>query len=85
MTTDKDFESALKPYYAEFLKRIRVEHCLSQEEMADALQISTRSYINLEHGKSLFKARTLFKLVFSFNLDANELIYGAKRFFDEEK
>ena len=41
---------AMKPVVCNWLRRYRIQHRLSQEQMARAFMISCRSYADLEHG-----------------------------------
>ena len=44
--------ASMKQCFRNELRKTRVDRNLSQEEMAHTLSISTRSYSDLEHGKS---------------------------------
>lgn len=43
-------KDAMKPVVCNWLRRYRIQHRLSQEQMARAFMISCRSYADLEHG-----------------------------------
>ncbi len=43
-------KDAMKPVVSNWLRRYRIQHRLSQEQMARAFMISCRSYADLEHG-----------------------------------
>lgn len=43
-------KDAMKPVVCNGLRRYRIQHSLSQEQMARAFMISCRSYADLEHG-----------------------------------
>ena len=62
----------LQTVIAEELREYRKEHALSQAQLAQKLQISVRSYIDLEHGLFLPSATTL--LLFQLQLDDQELL-----------
>ena len=62
----------LQTVIAEELREYRKEHALSQAQFAQKLQISARSYIDLEHGLFLPSATTL--LLFQLQLDDQELL-----------
>ena len=62
---------SMKQCFRNELRKTRVDRNLSQEEMAYTLSISTRSYSDLEHGKS-------FCSLFTFLLFLN--IYGDNDF-----
>ena len=53
------------------IKRAELE--LSQEEMAEKLNISLRSYSNLEHGVSFCSALSLINYVNNCNVDKDKL------------
>lgn len=65
-------KGALQAVIAEELREYRKEHALSQAQFAQKLQISVRSYIDLEHGLFLPLATTL--LLFLLRLDDQELL-----------
>ena len=62
----------LQTVIAEELREYQKEHALSQAQFAKKLQISVRSYIDLEHGLFLPSATTL--LLFQLQLDDQELL-----------
>ena len=43
-------KDAMKPVVCNWLRRYRIQHRLSQEQMARAFMISCASYADLEHG-----------------------------------
>lgn len=51
----------------------RAELGLSQEEMAERLCISLRSYSNLEHGKSFCSALSLINFINNCDVDKDKL------------
>lgn len=51
----------------------RAELALSQEEMAERLDISLRSYSDLEHGNSFCSALSLINFVNNCNVDKEKL------------
>ena len=65
-------KDTLQAVIAEELREYRKEHALSQAQFAQKLQISVRSYIDLEHGLFLPSATTL--LLFLLRLDDQELL-----------
>ena len=65
-------KDALQAVIAEEFYAYRKEHALSQAQFAQQLQISVRSYIDLEHGLFLPSATTL--LLFLLELDDQELL-----------
>ena len=62
----------LQAVIAEELHEYRKEHALSQAQIAQKLQVSVQSYIDLEHGIFLPSATTL--LLFQLQLDDQELL-----------
>ena len=75
----------LKTYCSSMLKAVRTEHNLSQEAMAEILQINVRSYADLECGKSLFSTPTMLLFIIRFELDANKFVYDTAPFFDDSE
>ena len=65
-------KDTLQVVIAEELREYRKEHALSQAQFAKKLQISVRSYMDLEHGLFLPSATTL--LIFQLQLDDQELL-----------
>lgn len=63
----------LKKSFRNELITKRAELELSQEEMAEKLNISLRSYSNLEHGISFCSALSLINFVNNCNVDKEKL------------
>lgn len=55
----RKFHAQLKPYLRTVLTQHRAEKGLTQEQMAEALYMTPRSYGSLERGKAGFSAVTL--------------------------
>ena len=55
----KHYETIFKRFFCTTLFRIRCDQNITQEEMADRLAMSTRSYIDLDHGKTGCSGLTL--------------------------
>lgn len=55
----KQYEKVLKAFFHEKLFRCREELGISQEEMAHRLAMASRTYVELDHGKSGCGALTL--------------------------
>lgn len=55
----KQYEEVLKSFFHEKLFYRRVELGISQEEMAHRLAMGSRSYVDLDHGKSSCSGLTL--------------------------
>ena len=60
------FYNAQKTLRMHSLQTRKTSH-MTQEQMAENLQISVRSYSDLEHGKCNFSCRTLFNYLFLLN------------------
>ena len=54
-----NMKKALQEVFPVELKKYRVQHDMTQEVMAKDLMVSTRSYIDLEHGECMPCAATL--------------------------
>ena len=54
-----DLQKILQAFMAENFKQYRQRQGLSQEGMARKLELSTRTYVDLEHGKYCPSAATL--------------------------
>lgn len=63
----------LKIYLKNALAEKRAELGLSQEQMAENLNISLRSYSNLEHGKYCCSLSTFISYVNNCNVDKDKL------------
>lgn len=59
----------LCPILSSYLKKARRASLFTQEQMADQLGISVRSYANLEHGRSLCSTPVLILFMMSTNQD----------------
>ena len=58
---------------------------ISQAEMANKLEISTRQYSNLETGKSLCSMKTLAMFLEYSGVDKDEFISGLVETFEESE
>ena len=81
---NKIYEEFLKKYLSQKIKETRKQQGLTQEQMAEALDISTRAYVNLEHGKSICKVQTLFHFL-SFYQDPENLLKEITQILEEVK
>lgn len=68
----KYYKYLLQDFLAEQIRRYRAEHGMTQEQMAEALRISPRSYIDLEHKKYGCSATTA--VFFLIRLDVETLL-----------
>lgn len=59
---------------AKNLANLRKEHHLTQEQMAEKLQMSKNGYAKLERGESKLNIEYLFKIAQVFNIDVSELL-----------
>lgn len=62
----------IKEYFKVQLLRFRAARGISQENAAELLDISTRSYSNLEHGKYCLSTPTL--LIFLVTISEDEVL-----------
>lgn len=81
---DKIYEEFLKKYLSQKIKETRKQQGLTQEQMAEALDISTRAYANIEHGKSICKVQTMFHFL-SFYQDPENLLKEIAQILEEVK
>lgn len=65
------YKRLLQDFLAEQIRRYRRENGLTQERMAEALRISPRSYIDLEHGR--YGCSMMTAIFFLVNLDKEPL------------
>ena len=65
---------ALRAYMAKCLAKARKESNLTQSKLAEKLMMDTRSYVSLEHGKSLCCTLTFIIYLCFFGKDVEELI-----------
>nr|WP_325300529.1 helix-turn-helix domain-containing protein [uncultured Dysosmobacter sp.] len=68
----KYYKYLLQDFLAEEIRRYRAENGMTQEQMAEALRVSPRSYIDLEHKKYGCSAVTAF--FFLIRLDMETLL-----------
>lgn len=68
----------------EFMTK-RAELNLSQEKMAEYLNISLRSYSNLEHGKYCCSLTTFINYVNNFDVDKDKLFSELAEIMDESE
>ena len=72
------YKSLLRMFLRDTLYSYRKDHGLSQEQMAELLHISPRSYIDQEHGRYSFSAATL--MFFLLSLSDEEKLTLTRRF-----
>ena len=56
-----------------FISKLRKEKNLTQEELAEKLEISQRSLSKIETGQNFVKSNTLEKLLKAFDISCNDL------------
>lgn len=76
----RKFRKLLKPYLQNVLNLTRHENNITQEDMADFFYMSTRSYCDLERGKSGFSAVSLIILLAFLPNDV--MVQVVRGFFD---
>lgn len=55
------------------IKRLRMKYGYTQEQLAEKMQIATRTLCGIENGENFVKAETLEKLCMVFNITSFEL------------
>lgn len=63
----------VKKQFGAKIKRLRVKHKLTQEQLAEKMQIAPRTLCGIENGENFVKAKTLAKLCEVFNITIFEL------------
>lgn len=63
----------LKKLLGEKIKRLRKSRNLTQEQLAELIEIAPRNLSRIEVGESFVTAETLEKLLFALNVTAEEL------------
>lgn len=63
----------LKKLLGERIKRLRKNRKLTQEQLAEMIEIAPRNLSRIEVGESFVTAETLEKLLFALNVTAEEL------------
>ena len=56
------------------LKELRQEHGLTQEQMAELIEVSPKTYRNYETGKTKPRIATIKKIVIALETTADELL-----------
>ena len=70
MTTEAD----LKKIVGQRLQMLRLEKCLTQEQMGEKLNLSTSAYCKIEYGETDLTLTRLNKIAEVLNMSAVELI-----------
>lgn len=63
----------IKKELGEKIKKLRKKHGLTQEQLAELIDISSRNISNIELGVSFVKADTFEKILEAFNITAEQL------------
>ena len=63
----------LKKLLGEIIKRLRKSRNLTQEQLAEMIEIAPRNLSRIEVGESFVTAETLEKLLYALNVTAEEL------------
>lgn len=79
----KTYDKILKKFFYEHLILKRMELNLSQAKMAENLLMDTRSYVNLDHGKSGCSALTLALYLIYCCDDANTFLNELRCSFED--
>ena len=69
----KEISMNIKQELGEKIKRLRKQRGLTQEQLAEMVDISPRNLSNIEVGVSFVKAETLEKIIDSLNVSTEEL------------
>ncbi len=80
----KTYEKILKEHFYKHLISTREELQLSQVKMADKLIMDTRSYINLDHGKSSCSSLTLALYLINFCDNPKDYLDELRDAFEDE-
>lgn len=75
----------LKHYLHVQMKDTRKELHMTQAQMAEKLEIDTRSYSDIDTGKSLCSTLTFVMFLIYFCKDPMKLLEDIKKLFDEAK
>ncbi|MBE7032941.1 MAG: hypothetical protein E7406_01790 [Ruminococcaceae bacterium] len=82
----------MRPYYSKILKELfyqniiytRAKLGLTQEQMAETLEMDVRSFMNLDHGKNGCSALTLSLYLIYFCEDVPKFLSELKAEFEKE-
>ena len=79
------YRQILKETLHEEIVKTRTELGMTQEQMAEALEIDTRSYADIDHGKSICSVLTLVLFLVYCCADATALLVKIRSRFDEAR
>ena len=80
----KNYTKVLKSYFHQKLFRSRVDLGITQEEMAHRLLMASRTYIDLDHGKTCCSALTLALFLIYIYDDPLEFLEELRNAFENE-
>lgn len=80
----KHYSTILKTFFYRNLIQTRLAQNMTQEQMAEALIMDVRSYINLDHGKSSCSALTLSLYLIYYCQDVELFLKELKEAFENE-
>jgi len=66
----------LKKEIGQRLKKCRVECGLTQQNLSEKIGLQTKSYANIEAGRTLFSVETLISLANTLNISADYILFG---------
>lgn len=80
----KQYTQVLKVFFHQKLFRSRVDMGITQEEMAYRLSMASRTYIDLDHGKTCCSALTLALFLIYISTDPIAFLYELREAFENE-
>ena len=80
----KQYSKILKTFFYHNLIQTRAALGITQEQMAEALVMDIRSYINLDHGQSCCSALTLSLFLIYYCSDVDSFLKELKEAFENE-
>ncbi len=78
------YTEALKKYLSQALKEERKNSNMTQLEMAGRLEMDVRSYVELEHGNSVFSGVTLTLFLLRTGVDSGKVLKEIEKIYKEE-
>ena len=80
----KQYTQVLKVFFHQKLFRSRVDMGITQEEMAYRLSMASRTYIDLDHGKTCCSALTLALFLIYISADPIAFLEELREAFENE-
>lgn len=80
----RHYTKVLKSFFHQELFRSRMDLGITQEEMADKLSMSSRTYVDLDHGKTGCSALTLALFLIYICTDPLEFLEELRDAFERE-